>query len=635
MSDHDQMVRRQKVLGDFGEFALGCDNLDQILMEACRIVAEALGTRRAKILEIQDNGQQLFVRAGVGWAPDVVGQLRLPMAECSSETYSIKEGRPVITRDVGEEDRFEVPDFMKRAGVAALVNAPIRLPGNKAYGLIQVDDTEPRDFGEEDTEFLRTYATILGPVIDRLLKLRDLHSTEERFRLTVEEVLDYAIFTTDREGRVADWLPGAAAVFGWSAEEAVGRPAAMLFIPEDQERGEPEQELGRARDQGFSPNIRWHLRKDGSRVFIEGSVRALHDGGGTLTGFMKIGQNVTERRADETRLRESEDWLRTLMEGVPQLLWRSGSDGRWTWASPQWLDYTGQNQEESHGLGWLDVIHPDDRHATMRAWQEAPSKGRLDVDCRVKRAADNAWRWHQTCSLPGRRSSRSEPENRAPDWLGTSTDVENLKHLQNEQAVLVAELQHRTRNLLTVVRNIARKSVPPSPGRDEYEARLAAVGRVQGFLVRSGAYAASLRDIVEAELLAAGNGISSRVTVEEPAVELPGQGVQPLALALHELATNAVKYGAFAEANPAGRLSVSWRIEDGEDGPRLLLAWREGGVAMPAGPPGRRGYGSELITRALPYQLKAETRLEFTPDGVRCEVTLPAEAFRSMEGVAA
>ena len=89
---------------------------------------------------------------------------------------------------------------------------------------------------------------------------------------------DYANFITDAEDRITDWLPGAAAVFGWSAEEVVGQSAAILFTPEDREAGQPEKEIETARREDYVPNTRWHLRKDGSRVFIEGSVRALQEG---------------------------------------------------------------------------------------------------------------------------------------------------------------------------------------------------------------------------------------------------------------------------------------------------------------------------------------------------------------------
>jgi hypothetical protein len=89
MPDFARMLKRQAVLADFGNLALRSENLDEILHEACRQVAEALGAGRAKVLEIQHAERCLFVRAGVGWAPDIVGRLRLSMEEHSSETFAI------------------------------------------------------------------------------------------------------------------------------------------------------------------------------------------------------------------------------------------------------------------------------------------------------------------------------------------------------------------------------------------------------------------------------------------------------------------------------------------------------------------------------------------------------------------
>jgi len=170
------MVDRQKVLGDFGEFALASESLDEILQRACELVARALGTRFAKILEIDHQRNDLLVKAGVGWPPGVVGVVRLPMSEHSSETYSIEQGVPVVTPDINQEDRFEFPSFMKAQGIVSIINVPIFLPGLKreAYGLLQVDSPEVHEFGDEEQQFLRTYTTILGPVIDRLHKIQEL-----------------------------------------------------------------------------------------------------------------------------------------------------------------------------------------------------------------------------------------------------------------------------------------------------------------------------------------------------------------------------------------------------------------------------------------------------------------------------
>lgn len=184
----EQMKIRQRVLAEFGDFALRCDDLDEVLHEACRLVSDALDTDFAKVLEIEEGGAAALVKAGIGWRPGIVGEERLPFSERSSETYSLKVREPVISRDIREEDRFEFADFLIEHGAVSLVNVPIFLPGGEAYGLLQVDSRELRDFDKEDIAFLRVYATILGPVIDRLHKAHSLEQALVRNRHLLQEL---------------------------------------------------------------------------------------------------------------------------------------------------------------------------------------------------------------------------------------------------------------------------------------------------------------------------------------------------------------------------------------------------------------------------------------------------------------
>ncbi|WP_076070250.1 sensor histidine kinase [Sphingomonas montana] len=188
MADFERMQRRQRILADFGEFAQQSEDLDAVLTEACRLIGDALGTDLAKVLEIETDSQTLLVRAGVGWQAGVVGKVHLPMGEHSSETFAIKEGIPVITPDMSLETRFEFPDFMKDAGVIGVVNVPIFLLGDKPYGLLQVDSRKPWNPDEHDTEFLRTYAAILGPVIDRLHKVHALKQATDQNATLLREL---------------------------------------------------------------------------------------------------------------------------------------------------------------------------------------------------------------------------------------------------------------------------------------------------------------------------------------------------------------------------------------------------------------------------------------------------------------
>ena len=444
-----------------------------------------------------------------------------------------------------------------------------------------------------------------------------LRESEERFRLVVENARDHAIFTLDPESRITDWYPSAEAVFGWTAEEAVGQSGSILFTPEDRRQHEDEKELEEAHREGSAPNVRWHLRKDGSRVFIEGTTTALHHADGSLRGFLKIGQDTTDRRRTDEALRASETRQRALIEGIPQLVWRSCDAGRWTWASPQWLAYTGQTQEESSGTGWLAVVHPEDRDAAMQAWERAGPDGLLDLEHRVRRASDDTWIWHHTRALPVR-----DAAGRTVEWLGTSTDIDATRQLQARQEVLVNELQHRARNLLGVVTAVADRTVKQGGSIEAFEQRLQALSRAQGLLSQGGNDTVEVGNLVRAELAAYADDAVRRVTISGPDVHLTARQVQNFALALHELTTNAVKYGALKV--DAGRLAVTWEVVlDKRERRRLALSWVESGVIVQLEAGTRRGYGTKLIQEALAYAMQAEVDYVLGADGVRCRIEMP------------
>jgi PAS domain S-box-containing protein len=283
--------------------------------------------------------------------------------------------------------------------------------------------------------------------------------------------------------------------------------------------------------------------------------------------------------------------------------------------------YSGLSHERSLGFGWLDAIHPDDRDATLAAWQQAAETGSYEIEHRIRRQSDGAYRWHQT-----RASAYATENGQEVELVGTSTDIHELRSLQNRQQVLLAELQHRTRNLLALVQAMARKTLRSAESLDafanEFEGRLTALSRVQGLVASTTKGMLDLRPLLEAELKARGEWPSNKIRIDGPDIEIPTRTAQTLALALHELATNALKYGAIGQ--PSGRLDVTWRVEaaDGQC-PRIILEWTESGVSMPDVPSTRRGYGRELIERALPHQLSAETTMEFGSDGVRCVIVVP------------
>jgi two-component sensor histidine kinase len=160
------------------------------------------------------------------------------------------------------------------------------------------------------------------------------------------------------------------------------------------------------------------------------------------------------------------------------------------------------------------------------------------------------------------------------DWVGTMTDIHDLRGLQDRQQVLMAELQHRTRNLLAVVQAIANRTARSSSSletfRAEFESRLHALSRVQSLLAGVEDRAVDLHTVVGAELAAhAKESIETgKINFGGPAIALPPAAAQALGLALHELATNAVKYGALAQTT--AKLTVTW-VVDSEKSSRIAL----------------------------------------------------------------
>jgi two-component sensor histidine kinase len=213
------------------------------------------------------------------------------------------------------------------------------------------------------------------------------------------------------------------------------------------------------------------------------------------------------------------------------------------------------------------------------------------------------------------------------------TAIETTARVRSEAARLAsetrakslsAELQHRVRNTLAVVRAIARKTSETSTSAEasamHLDARLSAFARVQAAVIRNPGVGVDLELLIAEELHAAGAAEGEQVRpLAGPKVRLQPKAAETLALAVHELATNALKYGALSAGR--GRVVVEWRIEPAVE-PRLVLEWTETGVGMPERPM-RRGFGAEMIERTLPYDLGGEASLHFEPCGVRCRIAVP------------
>lgn len=431
-------------------------------------------------------------------------------------------------------------------------------------------------------------------------------------RTAVLESIGDAFYAVDAEWRITYANARAAALLNETPETMLGRRLGEFVSEEERAERAPQIALyQRTMADRQQRDLEYFIRT--ARRWVSARLYPRDDGG--LSVYL---QDISERKQMEETLRASQAHFEAVANLVPDLLWRAEPDGTPTWVNERWSNYIGSSVEALPDRGWR-LIHPEDVEAS-RARFEAGFRSKRPASCENRiRRSDGVYRWFL---------ARVQPllggDGAIAAWFGAATDIDDLKRSQAQQELLIAELHHRTRNLLGVVGSLAAQTLAGSAALDDFaerfNPRLTALSRVQSFLSQGSAI--GIRELLRAELAAHGIAPDDpRVLLVGPAAELPTGIVQPLALGVHELTTNALKHGAFA--TPSGRLAVRWSVETEMESPSLTLEWRESGVVMPdQEKPVRRGFGLDLIEHGLPYQLGATTKLTISPDGVACRLVL-------------
>ncbi|WP_052002817.1 HWE histidine kinase domain-containing protein [Microvirga sp. BSC39] len=203
-------------------------------------------------------------------------------------------------------------------------------------------------------------------------------------------------------------------------------------------------------------------------------------------------------------------------------------------------------------------------------------------------------------------------------YRDAQTEIEERKQAQTQQSLLIRELHHRVKNTLATVQAVVGATARSALNIDDfYQAfvgRIISLANTHSLLTEAVWQTASLREIMEKELRPYNDVRGQRITLNGPAVELPSEAAVPIGMAIHELTTNAAKYGALSDSR--GKVSVSWETEAAEEGTRLKLVWEEGGGPQVSAPT-RQGFGSRLLHRVLTTQLNANVDMDFRPEGLR------------------
>lgn len=448
--------------------------------------------------------------------------------------------------------------------------------------------------------------------------MRPAQKRNWRNQLIIDNAVDYAILTADMDGRIVSWSPGAQKLFGWELDEIIGQSIDILFTEDDQLKGVPEKRRRAAIKHRLDAVERWHRRKNGKRFWASGDLQAFYGEDGEQQGFLKIVRDRTKERRQAEQLRISEERVRlatqaagigafeidldrNVIEATPQFATLLGLKSKKEIAVPQFIEAASLNNSE-HATKLIESLKSDCHY--------------IHLELLINRFDTNEPRW---IAYWAEASPNDNDDNKTHRMLGVIQDITERKRADEKQAVLTGELAHRVKNILAIVQSIANQTLNSDDDivqvKKNFSTMLAALARAQDILMIGRAGSANLRQIVNASLDIHG-GERQRFKISGPPIYLNSQAALSLALTLHELSTNAVKYGALAEEK--GTIRISWRHANGH----FYFNWTEVSDQTIA-EPHRKGFGSKLMERILPASFLGEAKLTYGQYGIKFHLKAP------------
>jgi PAS domain S-box-containing protein len=432
----------------------------------------------------------------------------------------------------------------------------------------------------------------------------------------LETALD-AVIVMKSDGVVAGWNGVAEAIFGWSRDEAIGRQLSEIIIPH-RYREAHHRGLQRFLATGDGPLINRRveisgLRSSGEEFPVELSITSTDVSGERL--FLGFLRDISERTAAERALRQSEARLAATYNHALVGIAETDRTGRFIRANEQFSVMTGYGPDELQSMTFFDITHPadvaDDRRLFEQQWSGA--RDGYTIEKRYVRK-DGEIIWVEIAASLVRDQHDSEPFA-----VRIQRDITDRKRAEEQQRLLLNELNHRVKNTLAVVQGLShqtfkRGGVEPELLRT-FDGRLGALAAAHNLLVQHTWEPTPIQEAAEVALKPF-HTATARISLGGPAVLLTPSATVTLTLALHELATNAAKYGALS--SETGTVDVRWTIESDE----LNFAWREsGGPAVTR--PEKAGFGTRLLERAVASDLGATVTIDYDPNGVICTICAP------------
>lgn len=415
---------------------------------------------------------------------------------------------------------------------------------------------------------------------------------------------DDAIVGKSLDGRILSWNAAAERIFGWSADEMVGMNVRRL-IPADRLDEEDAIIAAIVRGERYPSFETIRHRKDGSEVHVAVTVSPVLDREGRVIAASKIARDISGKRAAQARLEDSESRFRLLAENISQLAWIAGADGWISWYNKRWFDYTGTTLEQMQGWGWQAVHHPDHVDRVTERFKTHLASGEDWEDTFPLLGANGEWRWFLSRAKPIR-----DADGRILQWFGTNTDVTGMRDAEQRIELLLQEVNHRSKNMLAIIQSLARRANTAEPDFVErLELRIRSLAVNQDVLVRHAWSPVPVAEVVEAQLALLGDS-RERVFVAGDGTLLSPGAAEAIAMAVHEMGTNALRHGALSV--PQGRVDLDWSL----DSETFRIGWTESG-GPPVQPPARPGFGSRIVVDVPRVKLDAKVGADYAPQGFR------------------
>lgn len=344
-------------------------------------------------------------------------------------------------------------------------------------------------------------------------------------------------------------------------------------------------------------------------------ISPLRDASGEIVRWFGVNTEVAAQVRAESALDASEAKFTTLTDAMPQMVWSTLPDGYHDYYNQQWYDFTGVPAGSTDGEGWNGIFHPDDQPRAWERWRHSLATGEpYEIEYRL-RHRDGHYRW-----TLGRALAVRDEGGQIIRWIGTCTDIHATKMAAEQNEILTHELSHRIKNIFAIIGSLIRLSLRRDPAAKDFArdllSRIQSLGRAHEFArphsenSQPTIVETKLQGLLTGLFLPYRDGDHPRIRVRGGHVEIDDKGATPMALLFHELATNAVKYGALSVPDGVVDLDIT---ENGDD---ITMIWRESGGPIVSGPPMHQGFGTKLATMSIEQQLGGTFTRHWEPSGL-------------------